>query len=248
MSEPAAHILAQLDLVAQERARRLADAPLASRVLEVKAFQQRRFAESHADLLAHPRYAAAARFFLDDLYGPQDFAERDAQFVRIVPALVRLFPGEIVATVASLAELHALSEALDSDMGQRLATAVAGIAGAGAAAGLVSGGELDRAGYVQTWRDTGRAGDRARQIDLVIAVGRQLDKYTRNRWLRQSLKLMRAPARAAGLASLQSFLEKGFDTFAGMGRADEFLATIEARERAVVAALFDPAQPDPLRH
>ena len=61
----------------------------------------------------------AARFFLDDLYGPRDFSERDAQFARIVPALVRLFPHEIVGTVQALAALHALSERLDSAMAAR---------------------------------------------------------------------------------------------------------------------------------
>jgi hypothetical protein len=40
---------------------------------------------------------------------------------------------------------------------------------------------------------------------------------------------MRGPARSAGLAALQSFLESGFDTFRGMRGAGEFLSTI-ARE------------------
>lgn len=229
MPDPAASILAHLAQVAHERGRRAADATLAARVVALKAFQQQRFAHTHADLLRHPRYAAAARFFLDDLYGPQDFAERDAQFARVVPALVRLFPGEIVATVRSLAELHGLSETLDTAMADRLPDS-----------------DLNAAHYAAAWRTTGRPAERARQIDLVIAVGGQLDHYTRNRWLRQTLRLMRTPARAAGLSALQAFLEKGFDTFSGIGPAHEFLATIEGRERALVARLFDPADTDPL--
>ncbi len=58
----------------------------------------------------------AARFFLDDLYGPEDFTRRDEQFARVVPGLVRLFPQEIVGTVISLGELHALSEQFDTAM------------------------------------------------------------------------------------------------------------------------------------
>ena len=115
----AASILGHLQQVDAERSHRAADQALAQQVSAVKAYQRERFSRTHADLLAHPRYAAAARFFLDDLYGPQDFAERDAQFARIVPALVRLFPHEVVATVESLAELHALSESLDSAMARR---------------------------------------------------------------------------------------------------------------------------------
>lgn len=229
MSELAATILSHLQAVGAERQRRAADPALGRRVLAIKAYQHWRFAHTHADLLADPRQGAAARFFLDDLYGPQDFAERDAQFARIVPALVRLFPQEIVGTVASLAELHALSETLDTVMGAHLES-----------------DEVAATAYTAAWQSTGRPADRTRQIDLVMGVGRQLQHYTRNRWLRQTLKMMRAPARAAGLSALQAFLEKGFDTFGGLGNASEgFLRTIESRERQLADLLFraDPQDP-----
>ena len=50
--------------------------------------------------------------------------------------------------------------------------------------------------------------------------------------------LMRHPARIAGLSTLQSFLERGFASFARMRGADYFLATIEARETAFMEAMF----------
>ena len=83
---------------------------------EVKRYQHRRFQHTYADLLASPRYARSARFFLDDLYGPEDFTRRDEQFARVVPGLMRLFPRELVGTVMSLGELHALSEQFDTAM------------------------------------------------------------------------------------------------------------------------------------
>ena len=217
----AARILAHLEAVQAVRSARAVAPAHAARVIAVKAYQQVRFARSHADLLAHVRYAAAANFFLEDLYGPQDFAERDAQFVRIVPALVRLFPQDIVATVESLAALHALSESLDDGMARRL------------------GDEpVDATAYRRAWRATGRLRDRERQIELVMGVGQRLDRYTRNRVLRHTLRLMRGPAKAAGLGSLQAFLERGFDNFGSMQGAAEFLALIEKRERALMLALF----------
>ena len=64
--------------------------------------------------------------------------------------------------------------------------------------------------------------------------------------LRLMLKMMRAPAAAAGLASLQGFLEAGFDTFGAMARkkgdAESFLHTVAQREAALITMLFD-AQP-----
>src|SRR5687767_7362757 len=96
-------ILGHLQTVAAERERRAACADLQRRVVALKAYQQRRFAHSYADLLATARYGPAARFFLDELYGPRDYSDRDAQFARVVPALVRLFPRETVDTVRTLA-------------------------------------------------------------------------------------------------------------------------------------------------
>jgi hypothetical protein len=224
MSDIASRILQSLAAVETERRRRAATPTLVGDIAALKAYQQKRFARTHASLLAHPRYGRAANFFLNELYGPQDFTQRDAQFSRIVPALVRLFPADIVATVESLAAVHALSERLDTAMAIHLA-----------------GERPARTSYVRAWQATGEAAARARQIALVMSVGEALDRHTRSFVLRTSLKAMRGPARAAGMAALQTFLEAGFDAFGAMGGAKEFLATIHARETALVLRLFDPA-------
>lgn len=219
-------ILRGLQAVAAERGARAREPALAGACDAIKRYQHARFGVTYADLMAQPRYAGAAEFFLTDLYGPADFSARDDQFARIVPALVRLFPGHIVETVAELAELHALSERLDTAMGrQRLAD--------GAGERAVSGSD-----YGRWWRAVGEPAARERQIQLMVSVGQALDRYTRNRLLRQSLRLMRGPAAAAGLGALQGFLERGFDTFRDMAGAQVFLDTIASRERQLAAALF----------
>jgi hypothetical protein len=220
-----ASILRSLDAVEAERVARAADPVLGRRVVALKAWQQARFRVTHAELLASSRYRDAARFFLEELYGPADFSRRDAQFARIVPALVRLFPQGIVDTVAGLADLHALSERLDSAMARAL-----------------EGDVVDAAGYVAAWRRVGDVEGRERQVTLVIAAGQQLDRHTRVPLLTASLRMMRGPARAAGMGDLQSFLERGLETFRAMGGAAEFLGRIEGRERSLIARLFDPAQ------
>ena len=226
MSEEAQRILAHLDAVARERERRVADPALGAAVVALKAYQQQRFARTYADLLASPRYSAAARFFLDELYGPKDFSQRDAQFARVVPGLVRLFPHDIVSTVEELARLHAVSEGLDTAM-----------------ATCLVGQVVDARSYVRAWQLTGQPSQRDLQIECTLRVGRDLDRLTRKPLLRTSLHLMRGPARAAGLPALQQFLECGFDTFKAMGGAGEFLATVEFRERSLARALFE-ASPD----
>jgi hypothetical protein len=215
-------ILNHLHAADAERVRRATTSGLAERVLALKTYQQRRFAHTYGDLLKTSRFGPAARFFLDELYGPRDYSDRDAQFARVVPALVRLFPHDIVATVETLAHLHALSEALDT-----------------VAAGHLVKPRVDAVAYTLAWQATGRADDRERQVALTLRVGVSLDRLTRNPLVRHTLRMMRSPAKAAGLGELQRFLETGFDTFKAMRGAQDFMATIAKRERAFARALFD---------
>jgi hypothetical protein len=216
-------ILRCLGRVNGERQLRAADKAFATRVIEVKRYQHARFESTYADQLAHKRYAAATRFFLEDLYGPGDFTRRDDEFARVVPALVRLFPHQIVQTVAKLAQLHELSETLDTEMARC----------------MPDGGPIDDVVYGRAWRQVGRAGDRARQISLMLDVGKALDGFTKSLVLRGSLRMMRGPAAAAGLGALQEFLETGFDAFRNMHGAEQFLTTISQRETELAKKLFE---------
>jgi hypothetical protein len=98
MSSSAEEILGFLHRVAAERARRRSTPGLALGVSAVKEYQLRRFEASYAGLLASGRHGPAARFFLEELYGPQDFTRRDSQLARVVPTLDKLFPQEVVET------------------------------------------------------------------------------------------------------------------------------------------------------
>ena len=220
---PVERIMVHLSTVSQLRDARAADAGLAARVLALKTYQAARFELTYADLLASDRYQAAARFFLNELYGPQEFSRRDAQFVRIVPTLVRMFPAELVQTLELLGQLHALTESLDD-----------------AAARTLPRLPPDAPAYAAGWQAVARSEAREQQIALTLQIGASLDHYTRKPLLRASLKLMRKPAQRAGLAELQQFLQTGFDAFGAMAGAADFLRWVGERERALAAALFAP--------
>ena len=205
-----------------------ADKPeLNAALVSVKALQAQRFAGTYADLLRSEDYGAAARFFLEDLYSDNDYSQRDAQFSRIAGALQRLFPQQVIATAVALAQLHLLTEELDWQMASQWGTHASTIDAV--------------ARYVACWKAVGRNADRTRQLDVVLTVGKDLDRLTRTPGLRLMLRMMRGPAKAAGLGSLQNFLETGFDTFAkmtGKGRsAETFLATVQTRESSWIHRL-----------
>lgn len=197
---------------------------LPPRLAELKAWQHERLARTYADLSSQPRYAQATRFFMDDLYGPKDFSGRDAAMLRIYPTMVRVLPAGAVQTAALAIEVDALSEDLD----RRITAAL-------------PPGPITEESYAKAYRASSKPAERERQIELIGEVGLRLDALVRKPLVRQTLKVMRTPARLAGLSDLQVFLEHGFDSFRTMDGAADFLATIQARERAIASRLFSSA-------
>jgi hypothetical protein len=202
-------------------ARAPGDPAVAAAKRRVRAFQNRRFAATYTDLGAQRRYAPAVEFFLSELYGEGDMSRRDADIERVVPAMIRILPVPALETVAEALAFEALSERLDAGVARAIRDA-----------------PLDVERYAEGFRACGERPARMRQIAYVGEVGHALDRLTRMPMVGTTLKLMRAPARAAGLATLQAFLERGFNAFRQMGGAREFLATIAERETAIVERLF----------
>ena len=121
-------------------------------------------------------------------------------------------------------ELNALSESLDGAMVEALSGRTANITAEA---------------YAEAYRAIDRVRDRERQIDLIALLGEALDKLTHLRFIGMTLKVMRKPARLAGLGELQAFLERGYSAFGAMrGGAGDFVSTIVARERSIARALF----------
>lgn len=246
------------------QAGQLRRAPAASRtaLTAVRQFQRERLARAHADLLLSERYRLAARFFLDELYGMEDFSSRDEELARMIPSMSRLLPAAALGTIADGIELDAISEELDGAMAALLE---AGVAGAGSPAGALAAARSPGSGslaqgatapanagrapqgelpvlteerYLALYRAVGRREMRARQIDLVEDVGRELDRLVGKPFLFRILKGMEGPARLAGLGRMQSFLVKGFEAFRHMRGAEDFIRIIAARERATMHANF----------
>jgi hypothetical protein len=219
---------ASTELVRQlERAHALHDArgaspDLAARLDRLAAWQARRLNATYADLARQPRYAPAIAFFQSDLYGPGDYSRRDADLARVLPLMTRVLPQGLIATIARAMELSVLSAELDLAMIERLDPDAV----------------ISVAAYCDAFRALANPAERARQVALIVEVGRTLDRYVAKPMLRSALAAMRAPARAAGFVALQTFLERGTTAFRLMHGANEFLATIEARETALANAIF----------
>ena len=217
-------LIAELDRCEGLRRRQFEDDLFHQRRLKLRAWQGGRLALTHRDLAANPRFAAAAKFFLGDLYGPRDLGAHIEEVRRIVPIMVKTLPASGLLTVARAVELDALSEDLDGAMVEAIDERA---------------DRIDNAVYAEAYLKVGRAEDRRRQIDLIELLGGALDALTHHRFIGATLKLMRKPAEMAGLGELQSFLERGYVAFHHMrGGAGEFVSIIVWRERMLSDALL----------
>jgi hypothetical protein len=226
---PKERLAAGLARVIELRRSLLADAPVAERWLAVKRWQATRLARTYPDLLVSSRYRPACEFFLDELYGAKDFESRDQEALRVVPKLARMLPERAVETMALAVELDETSESLDARLARAISLPV------------------DADGYARAYRATGTVPERKLQIDTVERIGRTLEKLARIPLLSGMLRMMRAPAEAAGFGHLHHFLQNGFDAFRSMGPAGEFLRIISSRETALMQALF-AGRTDELEH
>ncbi|MGH8806474.1 MAG: FFLEELY motif protein [Noviherbaspirillum sp.] len=206
-------------VVAERRAAASAPAAHAARVA-LRHYQSQRMARTHADLLAAPASSTAARFFLRDLYGPEDLTRRDANLERIIPTMERVLPAAALATIAEAVALDALSEKLDGAMAHRL------------------GEVFTEDDYIAAYRTLTARDDRERQLGYVESVGMSLCELVRIPLLGSTLAMMRGPAKLAKLGELQRFLERGFTAFKGMRQSREFVTTIVRREREIMERLY----------
>ena len=109
-------LLAELDRSAELRARAIEDAGFSERRALLRAWQAARLARTHGDLLESRRFGAAAKFFLTDLYGPNDLSRHIEDVRRLVPLMASVLSDSGLATVAHAMELNVLSESLDGAM------------------------------------------------------------------------------------------------------------------------------------
>lgn len=187
----------------------------------LSAWQVQRLSRTHQDFLHHQRFRPAMRFFLQELYGPKDFSQRDQDLQRAAPILIRSLPRELLNTLAMALELHALSFALDDAMVQALGSET-----------------LTEESYTRSYRQLANRPQREHQLWLIRELGASLDQAVRMPLVHTALKLARRPARVAGFGELQGFLERGFTAFKHAGGSALFLDTIMAREHQIMQQLF----------
>jgi len=177
------------------------------------------------DMQARPDQAAAVAFIISDLAGVE-ISQRDQEFAKVVPMMVRLLPKNVLASAAAAMRLNA--SVLENNLA---------ICQSIDAAHLLSGKVRERE-YAEACRCVTSYEECMELVGLTVELGHELQHAIEIPMIGVTLKAMRGPARLAGIGALQSFLETGFRTFAALENVDQFLSEIEQRMDRIFRRIY----------
>lgn len=198
----------------------------------LRQWQSTRLAWTHHDLLESPRFRPATTFFLSDVYAPRDFSQRNFDIQKAYNAMRKAVPERAVHVLAETIELHEFTDELDAKLANVLFNQ------------LGIGEHITPESYAEAYRLCNNYDERVRQIDMIVKIGRSVDKIARLPFIGLTLRLAHAPAHLAGWHELQGFLERGYAAFKHMKGAGEFLNIIETREKSILDRIY-AGDPDP---
>lgn len=228
-SRDAAHLLTNLSKAAPGKRQIVEAEGLSPEIVQLRTWQTERLTHTYADLLASKRYRPASLFFLNDIYGPQDFSQRNADLERFHQGVSRVLPERAVSILTDAVTLYQLSERLDYDMARVLFH------------DLGVGETITAEKYGEAYRMLDNRADRLRQIELVDQIGHGVDKLIKIPFIGATLKVAHTPANLAGWGELQGFLERGYAAFKHMKDVNGFLRPVVERETRILEALYSGA-------
>jgi len=180
----------------------------------------------YEDFRATKESAAAVDFVISDLTGI-GISDRDQDLGRVVPAMARMLPDKALETVAVAMELNARILKINTSICRE----------------LFENGEPDvdisERNYCLACRRATTLDECLELVALTKQVGHSLNHVIKIPLIGGILRAMRSPARLAGFASLQAFLEDGYHTFRAIKDVDQFLEEISGRTTSVFTRIYE---------
>lgn len=220
------HLLEPFRDVGKLKHQRVDGAPLDPQVVMLRAWQAQRLARTYDDLLSQPRYRLACLFFLEDIYAPRDFSQRDHVMEQMYEFMRRIIPQGMLRPLTLTIKLHLLTLELD----QRLLDVLIHQ--------LEVTDTITEEIYAEAYRRCDNYDERVRQIDLIYDIGKRLEQLVRSPLTTAMLNITKGPARTAGWTELVDFLEHGYTAFKHMNGGDYFLTTIRQREMDILNRIY----------
>jgi hypothetical protein len=195
----------------------------------VQTWQCKRLLVSHQGMYQQKRFRPAVEFFINELYGPNDFSQRDQDIARIVPKMSKFLPEKALCSLASALHLNTLSFELDFDLAKELVDT-----------------EINRDSYAKAYISCDNLANRQQQIDYIRTLGNDLADVVKMKGIASLLFISRKPAKMAGVLALHEFLEKGFKSFKNLGNVEDFIIPVVNKESEIMQQLANSNAPNPL--
>lgn len=196
----------------------------------LRIWQSERLKKTHLDILNNTRYGPACNFFLNDIYAPKDFSQRDSNIEYLYEVMSSVLPKFLLKLVKNTIILNNLTTELDNQLLDVLKN------------NFDPPFCITPERYTEGYRICDNYKERKKQIDLLIEIGQEVETGTKIPLVATALRLARGPAEKAGWADVHQFIENGFTAFKKMRGAEKFLKIIEKREVFILDQIFSGAK------
>lgn len=211
-----------------ELQRHIQQQQLQDNLTALQTWQSKRLRLTYDFLYQKDKFVPAIEFFLEELYGPRQYSQRDEDLHKIIPKMAKLLPDKAMLSLAKAMELNRLSLHMDIKM-----------------LAFIHDMPITKTSYAHAYRKCDNQDEREKQIDFIEELSQDLNKVTKIRGISILLKMSRTPAEVAGFLSLHQFLEKGYKAFKNIGDIKYFIGPIVNQERLICEALFAGKMPFP---
>jgi hypothetical protein len=201
-------------------------------VVLLRDWQVNRLSETYSDLLRESRYSLTGRFFLNNIYAPKDFSQRDNDLEYLYDLMSSVLPKFLLSLVDNTIKLNNLTNILDYKLLHAMVEE------------LDMKEEITPEMYTEGYRICDNYDERYIQIELILEIGRQVDLGRRIPFAGTALRLARGPAHRSGWGDVHDFLEDGFNAFKNMRGAKKFLRIVKIRELYILNRIFE-GDPNP---
>lgn len=201
---------------------------LAQRLADVQAWQKQRMQKTHVEFFAQPNHQLMTAYFLNRLYGAEDFDILSRQIRRLTNnagIVEKVIPSSALKTGDTGVELARLAIQLDEEIAKYLLEQHP--------ADYPLNDEVMRLAYLAC----DQASARHHQMDLLEVLGEKLDLYVRSRIVKTAFKLAKGTAKRYRIDPVYDFIDDGFKAMEPLNSAKNFVQVFTSKERQIIEAV-----------
>ena len=204
------------------------DAALSQKLEEVQSWQRARIKNTHKALFAQPQNVPMAHYFVNKLYGGDEFDILAKQLERIVPKaqkLEKLAPAAALETgsraihsaiVATELDLHLAEWLLEKDL------------------------PINEDNMLRAYREVDEADKRREQLASLKDVCYRTDKYINSFMLQKAFALAKGTAYKYNYQPLYDFMAEGFAAMKPLRNVASFIEPVCERELQIIDHVHQP--------